>query len=427
MFLVKFIKIWEILGKFINTMALDEIDRAILDELQANCRLTNQELSERVGLSASPCSRRVHMLEEAGVITGYAAKIDEKLVGLPVSVFMSVKLERQVDEALTTFEAAIQQCPEVVDCWLMTGNRDYLLRVVVAGLDEYEAFLMGTLTKIPGVASIESSFSLRRVKSSTAKARTANLKPLASGICLFVMAGLLFSPVAFAQGPQVPLPRKRPASLPSLLQVKSQGNVRRVPLAPVSNKLAAREDLASCFRSLRQRGVEFTRLEPFRTAKGCGIADPVKIQAIRQGNDVLRLPAKPVLSCKFAMRITSWFMDVSAPIVEKFAKAKLKAVTSGPGYVCRNRNGRSRGKLSEHAFGNALDITSFVLANGRRLPVLGRADGTATGRRILKALRTTSCGYFTTVLGPGANAAHASHFHFDYGKHGRTWNYRICE
>lgn len=146
-------------------MPLDEIDRTIIVELQKNSRLTNQELSERVGLSASPCSRRVRMLEEAGIITGYTATIDEKLVGLPVSVFMSVKLERQIDEALTTFEAAIQKCPEVVDCWLMTGNRDYLLRVVVAGLSEYETFLTSTLTKIPGVASIESSLSLRRVKS----------------------------------------------------------------------------------------------------------------------------------------------------------------------------------------------------------------------------------------------------------------------
>lgn len=150
-------------------MPIDKTDRAILEELQANSRLSNQELSERVGLSASPCSRRVRMLEEAGIITGYTATIDEKRVGLPVSVFMSVKLERQIDEALTTFEAAIQECPEVVDCWLMTGNRDYLLRIVVAGLDEYETFLTGTLTKIPGVASIESSLSLRRVKSSVAK------------------------------------------------------------------------------------------------------------------------------------------------------------------------------------------------------------------------------------------------------------------
>lgn len=142
----------------------DDIDRSIVAELQNNSRLTNQELSQRVGLSPSPCSRRVRLLEEAGVITGYTAQVDEKLVGYPVSVFVSVKLEKQVDDALRTFETAVQGCDEVVDCWLMTGNRDYLLRIVVRDLTEYETFLSGTLTKIAGVASIESSLALRRVK-----------------------------------------------------------------------------------------------------------------------------------------------------------------------------------------------------------------------------------------------------------------------
>ena len=143
---------------------LDRIDRAILMELQENCRITNQELSERVGLSPSPCLRRLRRLESAGAILGYSATLDEVAVGLAVSVFVSVKLERQIDEALTVFEAAVRECPEIVDCWLMTGDRDYMLRIVVPGLPEYEKFLAGTLTKIPGVSSIESSLSLRRVK-----------------------------------------------------------------------------------------------------------------------------------------------------------------------------------------------------------------------------------------------------------------------
>jgi Lrp/AsnC family leucine-responsive transcriptional regulator len=152
------------MSEITNFEKIDEIDRAIIRELQRNGRLTNQQLSQRVGLSPSPCSRRIRLLEEAGIITGYTAQVDEKLVGYPVSVFISVKLEKQVDEALKTFEAAIRDCAEVVDCWLMTGNRDYLLRIVVRDLTEYETFLTGTLTKIPGVASIESSLPLRRVK-----------------------------------------------------------------------------------------------------------------------------------------------------------------------------------------------------------------------------------------------------------------------
>ena len=148
---------------------IDQFDRKILRELQANGRLTIQELSERVGLSASPVSRRVRILEREGFIRGYSALIDEARLGYPVSVFVSVQLEKQVDKALETFEAAMAEFPEVVDCWLMTGNRDYLLRVATSGLDEFEAFLTGRLTKVKGVASIQSSIPLRRVKAGTAR------------------------------------------------------------------------------------------------------------------------------------------------------------------------------------------------------------------------------------------------------------------
>jgi Lrp/AsnC family leucine-responsive transcriptional regulator len=108
-------------------------------------------------------------LEEAGVISGYAALIDEAQLGFGFSVFVSVKLERQVDSALAKFEAAINTFPEVVECWLMTGNRDYLLRISTRGLDDFERFLVGKFTKIPGVASIESSIPLRRVKAGMAR------------------------------------------------------------------------------------------------------------------------------------------------------------------------------------------------------------------------------------------------------------------
>ncbi|MEM1049565.1 MAG: Lrp/AsnC family transcriptional regulator [Pseudomonadota bacterium] len=149
--------------------SLDAIDRAILHALQNDGRLSIQDLSERVGLSPSPCSRRVRLLEERGIIGGYCALIDEARIGFPVSVFVSVKLERQVDDALKTFEAAIESYPEVVDCWLMTGTRDYLLRVVTSDLAEFEAFLTSRLTRSPVVASIESSIPLRRVKAGNAR------------------------------------------------------------------------------------------------------------------------------------------------------------------------------------------------------------------------------------------------------------------
>ena len=123
-----------------------------------------QELGQTVGLSATPVSRRVKKLEEMGLITGYSALVDEVLLGYGVSVFVSVQLDKQIDEALEIFETTIKSLPEVVDCWLMTGNRDYLLRIATTGLAEFEQFMTGRLTKIPGVASIESSIPLRRVK-----------------------------------------------------------------------------------------------------------------------------------------------------------------------------------------------------------------------------------------------------------------------
>ena len=110
-------------------------------------------------------------MEQAGVIAGYHALVDEARAGFPFAVFVSVKLIQQVDDALREFEAAIRNQPEVVDCWLMTGNRDYLLRVAVRDIAAFEAFLTGRLTKIPAVASIESSIPLRRVKSGFSRSR----------------------------------------------------------------------------------------------------------------------------------------------------------------------------------------------------------------------------------------------------------------
>ena len=143
---------------------IDQTDATILQMLQKNGRATINDISEVVGLSPSPVARRVKLLEEAGIITGYSAQIDEVALGYGFSVFVSVKLDKQVDEALVKFESAIRLFPEVVDCWLMTGNRDYLLRIATAGLAEFERFLVGKFTKLPGVASIESSIPLRRVK-----------------------------------------------------------------------------------------------------------------------------------------------------------------------------------------------------------------------------------------------------------------------
>ena len=142
---------------------LDAIDRRILAKLQEDARISNVELAKEAGLSPSPCLRRVRALEERGVIRGYVTVLDQTAVGLPVSIFVSVSLERQIERALEEFETAVSSWPEVLECYLMTGDADYLLRVVVPDLSAYERFLMDHLTRVPGVSSIKSSFALKQV------------------------------------------------------------------------------------------------------------------------------------------------------------------------------------------------------------------------------------------------------------------------
>jgi Lrp/AsnC family leucine-responsive transcriptional regulator len=154
--------------EFIPMHTLDTIDRKILSLLQSDSRTTMQELADKIGLSVSPCHRRVKLLEERGVISRYIATVDQKSLGLHVSVFISIKLARQKEEDLDRFAKAISKWDEVLECYLMTGNRDYLLRVVAADLSSYEAFLKNKLTRLDGIASIESSFALSQVKYSIA-------------------------------------------------------------------------------------------------------------------------------------------------------------------------------------------------------------------------------------------------------------------
>lgn len=147
---------------------LDLLDLRILEELQADGRMTNQELSERVGLSPSPCLRRLRRLETDGVIQRYVALADPDAVGLSVTAFVRVRLERQDDRHLAAFEAAITEYPQVMECYLMTGEADYQLRVLVRSLSDFEDFLRYRLTPLPGVAQVTTSFALRPVVYKTA-------------------------------------------------------------------------------------------------------------------------------------------------------------------------------------------------------------------------------------------------------------------
>ena len=150
-------------------MELDRYDRAILRLLQQDARITNARLAEKVSLSESACLRRVRALEECGLIQGYTALIDQQKAGFPVNVFVNITLDRQSQAGLEAFESAVRRIPQVMECYLMTGEHDYLLRLVVADMTDFERIHSQHLTRLPSVARVHSSFAMRTVT------RTASL------------------------------------------------------------------------------------------------------------------------------------------------------------------------------------------------------------------------------------------------------------
>ncbi|MFS2156240.1 Lrp/AsnC family transcriptional regulator [Pseudomonas sp. Pseusp122] len=146
------------------TPKLDAYDRKILAALQRDGRLTNVQLADEIGLSASPCLRRVRNLEEAGVIRGYQATLDSEAVGLGLTVFVGVKVERHHEAEAERFRLAVLALPEVISAYLVSGEADFLLHVVVPDLRGYERFLNGSLLKVPGVRDIRSNFAIQAIK-----------------------------------------------------------------------------------------------------------------------------------------------------------------------------------------------------------------------------------------------------------------------
>jgi DNA-binding Lrp family transcriptional regulator len=147
-------------------MKLDRIDCSILNRLQQNSRLTNVQLAEQVGLSESACLRRVRSLEESGVIDRYVMLVNRQVVGKPDNVFVRVTLDGQQSERLASFETAVQRVPEIMECFLMSGDFDYLLKVAIRDNSDYVS-LHNRLTSLPGVLRVQSSFALRTVKQTT--------------------------------------------------------------------------------------------------------------------------------------------------------------------------------------------------------------------------------------------------------------------
>lgn len=149
-------------------LKLDKIDHAILKNLQEDGRISNSDLSEKIGLSQSACLRRVRSLEKDGVIDGYVAMVNQVAAGLPDNVFVQITVEKQTKEKLAEFEKQVIECPQIMECYLMSGDADYILRVAVSDATDYERLHMDVLTALPGVSQIKSNFSLRTVTKKTA-------------------------------------------------------------------------------------------------------------------------------------------------------------------------------------------------------------------------------------------------------------------
>jgi hypothetical protein len=193
-------------------------------------------------------------------------------------------------------------------------------------------------------------------------------------------------------------------------------------VGPVTNA----DPLRQCIADLKGADVQFVDLGVVKK-DGCTVAAAVELDAVSSPFGKVSLTGKPVMSCLFARRFANWVRDVAAPLTLAFTGSKLSAIETEGAFVCRTRDNRPGTKISAHAKGNAIDISAFHLENGRNVSVTVAFAGSKVDGVLLQALRTTACGYFTTVLGPGSDESHKEHLHLDFGLHGQTDNYRICE
>jgi len=219
----------------------------------------------------------------------------------------------------------------------------------------------------------------------------------------------------------VPLPRPRPTDLHAPKSAPAEDGKSEAADKPAGDE--------ACLERLKAAGFTFEAATPHAASNpACIIDTPVKLKAVpvpsRLGASV-HLPEEPMLACRFAERLGHFIGDLAAPLIAGRLSFELTGVRTGPGYECRNRNRAATGHLSAHALGLAVDVAAFDLANGKSLPI--KPDGDARGDAAVQAVRTAACGWFTTVLGPGSDAAHSDHMHLDIQTHGSSDRYRICQ
>ena len=257
---------------------------------------------------------------------------------------------------------------------------------------------------------------------------------------LLTCIALLAVPVPALPAEKVPFPEPRPRlpadaapaadATPAKPSTKVQ-NAKPSPDIAVAKPAAPAQtvpeftlsEMQACEGELRKRGVKFTIGDDIADEPPCGIQRPVMVQAFSRGIEVA---GKPIVNCVTALAADKWLRETVEPSASLHLGSKLKSVEISTSYQCRRRNNRPDGKLSEHAFGNGLDIMAYVLEDGRRIDVRERDGGREAGEmRFQAAARGGACAYFTTVLGPGANSSHATHFHVDLAI--RRGGYRLCQ
>lgn len=251
------------------------------------------------------------------------------------------------------------------------------------------------------------------------------MKPATTkAVVIFISLGLYIpafaGPVAerlHSLGTSVPLPAKRPASPPEHAKTRPlAGQVSEAKPAP-----------NTCLETLRTIAKAYSVPAPRAKYAACTIENPVRLQATL-GKVPVSFDAEPILACNFALRLARFAKNTMQPLARHHLGDDLANIATGPGFTCRRRNNAATGKLSEHAFGKGIDIAAFSFANNHPLKVRAASDMPNNRAGFFQAVRTAACEHFTTVLGPGANAAHATHLHFDTGRMGKRKNpYRICQ
>jgi hypothetical protein len=222
----------------------------------------------------------------------------------------------------------------------------------------------------------------------------------------------------------VPGPPRRPADL-GVPPFDAKGAIN-APQAKPAEGLADPPEFAACMMRLQRMGLTAEiAVTPNVTNAACMIENPVRLTSLRASGDqsLVGFPDRPIVACRFAERFGQWVGEIVVPVIAA-RLTPLRAVHTGPGYDCRNRNRVASGKLSAHAVGQAVDIETFKLASGETLSITEADDEPKKG--VLSTIRTAACGWFTTILGPGSDPAHATHWHLDIEKHGSSDNYRLC-